>query len=157
MKIRYILVVFLGITLALEIHGQKLTPLFEIKESYRKDEFRIIPKYQLMVGNNLTLYHKEKLIFLPTNEEDFYIFELFKKKYVVITPIKSKESSAIYMFAKNEILLYSLEHGVLYDTNIKCKRIIKVLEDRKVIVVADYGSIKRESIQLTVSSNNRKD
>lgn len=120
--------------------SQKLTPLFEIDGSYMKKDSLIIPKFQIKVDENSVLYYKEKKVFTPKNRFSLITYEIIFDEFILITPIleKNKYNPAIYMYPKNQIKLYSLRTGRIYDTNLKGKRILEINEIEKKITVADF-------------------
>lgn len=46
------------------------------------------------------------------------------------------------MLPKNEIKIYSLSSGKIFDVNIKGKQILKIDENKEKIIIVDFNKIK---------------
>src|SRR3972149_4521093 len=123
--------------LSCNTQSQELIPLSKFEGSYMESGWLIVPKLEIKKDSNAILYHKEKPCFIPENDFLLCIYEVFSDRYIVITPIdeNKKENSAIFVFPKNKIKIYSLSSGKIYNVDIKSKKIINVIEDEKKVIV----------------------
>lgn len=124
--------------------SQKLKPFFEIEGSYLENGCLIVPKFQIKSDDNSILYHKGKVCFVPSDSFSLCIYEVFSDKYIIITPVseKNKDNSDIYMLPKNEIKIYSLSSGKIFDAHIKSKQILEINERKKKIIIEDFNKEK---------------
>ncbi|TKG88253.1 hypothetical protein EYV94_27345 [Puteibacter caeruleilacunae] len=131
------------------VNAQKLVPLFQVKGSYTEDGYLIIPKLHLKSDNSARLFHNDKLCFEPKGEYELCTYEVFKNKFVIVTPINEskKYNSAIFAYPKRNIKIYSLNSNKIYDVNISNGDIKRISEQRREITVLMTDG---ESVRITM-------
>lgn len=130
-----------------------LVPLFKIEGSYYDDDEKclIIPKYNLKKDTDNKLYHKDKLIFSPTGDFDFCIFEIFKEEYIIVSSISDeyKYSPIIYLLAKNKILIISLtDTEKIYEVDIRGYSLKDICIENKSVLVEN---LENEILEFCIS------